>query len=111
MALIVEAFWEMLPANRSSFYLYSSWTFENIVSGLRGSEEWEFTDWDHDKLFSRFKDYVLDEEKKLKRMLRHIAYKIDQDNFLHTVTGGSRPEKVRCGRFTRLQNNNHNIAY
>ena len=93
----------MLPANRSSFVLYSSWTFESIVSGLRGSEKWEGTDWDHDKLFSRFKDYVLDEERKLKKMLRPLAYKIDEGNFLHTVTGGSRPEMVRCGRFIRLQ--------
>jgi len=92
--LIFEAFREVLPANRAAFCLYSRGTFESILSGLRGCDEWEATDWDHDKLFSRFKDYVLDEERKLKTILRQLAYNIDQDNTLLTLTGGNRPEKV-----------------
>jgi hypothetical protein len=95
------AFAEILPSNRSAFCLHSSWTIDSIVSGLREPGEWESTDWDHDKLFSRFKDYVLDEERKLKTMLRRLAYNIDQDNTLLTLTGGSRPEKVRCNLLTR----------
>ena len=109
--LIFEAFQEILPANRASFCLYSTWTVENIVSGLRGSDQWEATDWNHDKLFSRFKDYVLDEERRLKTILRRLAYNIDQDNTLLTLTGGSRPEKVGFNLFTRLQNSNDNAAY
>ena len=96
MFLIFEAFREILPANRAAFCLYTTWTIENIVSGLRGSNQWEGTDWSHDKLFSKFKDYVLDEERRLKTILRRLAYNIDQDNTLLTLTGGSRPEKVSC---------------
>ena len=94
MFLIFEAFREILPANRAAFFLYSCGVIENILSGLRGCDEWGETDWDHDKLFSKFKKYVLDEEKKLKIILRQLAYNIDQDNTLLTLTGGSRPEKV-----------------
>ena len=94
MFLIFEAFREILPANRAAFFLYSRGTIESIVSGLRGCDEWKATDWDHDKLFSKFKNYVLDEERKLKTILRRLAYNIDQDNTLLTLTGGSRPEKV-----------------
>ena len=101
---------EILPANRSAFRL-SSWSFEAIIAGMRGSDDWGATDWDHDKLFCRFKDYVLDEERKLKTILRRLAYNIDQDNTLLTLTGGSRPEKVRCDLFTQLQNSNDNEGY
>jgi hypothetical protein len=111
LVLIFVAFRDILPANRAAFNLYSAWTFESILSGLQGSGQWEGTDWDHDKLFSRFKDYVMDEERKLKTILRRLAYNIDQDNTLLTLTGGSRPEKVRCRLFTRLQTRNHNAEY
>ena len=77
---------------------------ENILCGLRGASTWEATDWNHNKLFSKFKDYVLDEERKLKTILRRLAYNIDQDNTLNTLMGNSRPEKVRCHLLTRLQN-------
>ena len=108
---IYVAFREILPANRSAFRLNSSWSFEPIIAGMRGSDDWDATDWDHDELFCRFKDYVLDEERKLKTTLRQLAYNIDQDNTLRTLTGGSRPEKVRCDLFIQLQNNNDNQAY
>jgi len=110
LVLISGAFQEILPANRAASCLYTCTTIERILSGLQGWEEWEGTDWDHDKLFSRFKDYVLTEEGKLKTMLRRLAYNIDQDNTLLTLTGGSRPEKVRCNLFTRLQNSSNNNA-
>ena len=95
LVLIFVAFREILPANRATFCLDSRGTIESILSGLRGCDQWEGTDWEHDKLFSKFKDYVLDEERKLKTVLRRLAYNIDQDNTLLTLTGGSRPEKVR----------------
>jgi len=103
---IFVGFRDILPANRAAFRLYSSWSIESILSGLRGADAWEATDWDHDRLFARFKDYVLDEERKLKTLLRRLAYNIDQDNTLHTLTGSDRPEEVRFGWFTRLQTNN-----
>jgi hypothetical protein len=85
---------EILPENRAAIKFYSRWWVETILSGLRGANEWE-VDWDHNVLFSKFKDYILDEEKRLKIILRRLSYNIDQDNTLHTLTGGSRPEKVR----------------
>jgi hypothetical protein len=109
LVLIFRALPEILPANRAAYSLYSAWTFESILSGLQGSDEWEGTDWDHDIVFSRFKDYVLDEERKFKTILRRLAYNIDQDNIL--FTGDSRPEKVRCSLFTRLKTSNPNAEY
>jgi len=100
--LILVAYREILPANRASFCLYSSWTFESILSGLRGSTQWDVTDWDHDKVFSRFKDYVVDEEGKLKTTLRRLAYNIDEDDTL-LIMGGGRPEKVSCCQSTQFQ--------
>ena len=108
---ICVAFQEMLPANRSAFCLYSSYSVESILAGMQESDDWIVTDWDHDKLFCKFKDYVLDEERKLKKILRHLAYNIDQDNTLLTLTGGSRPEKVRFDLFNRLQNSHDNEAH
>ena len=104
------AYPKILPANRASFRLFSSWTFESILSGLRGSNQWEVTDWDHDKVFSRFKDYVMDEERELKTTLRRLAYNIDEDDTL-LIMGGGRPEKVSCCQFTQIQNSSHNAAY
>jgi hypothetical protein len=101
LSLIFGAFQELLPANRA-FCLHSPRSIASIVTGLRGSAEWEGTDWDHDKLFSRFKDYVLDEESKLKTMLRRLAYRINDDALL-PLMGSSAPEQVRCNLFTRLQ--------
>lgn len=106
LVLISVAFRDILPANRAAFCLYSSWSIESILSGLRGAKDWESTDWDHDKLFMRFKDYVLGEERKLKTILRRLAYNIDQDNTLYTLTGDNSPEKVRRSSFTRLQTGN-----
>jgi len=101
LVLISAAFQDILPANRAAFRLYSSWSIESILSGLRGARDWEGTDWDHDILFMRFKDYVLDEERKLKTILRRLAYNIDQDNTLYTLTGNNSPEKVCWNSFTR----------
>ncbi len=78
---------------------------------MQESDDWSATDWDHDKLFCRFKDYVMDEEKKLKKILRQLAYNIDQDNTLLTLTGGSRPEKVRCDLFNRPNNSDDDEAH
>src|SRR5258707_1309332 len=102
LVLISVAFRDILPANRAAFCLYSRWSIKSILSGLRGAKDWEETDWDHDNLFMRFKDYVLDEERALKTILRQLAYHIDQDNTLHTLTGDNSPEKVHCSLFTRL---------
>ena len=96
--MAVVAYQYMLPANRAaSSYFFRWWilsSVDNPLSGLRGARQWDYIDWDGDGVFSKFKDYVLDEERKLKTMLRRVSYNIDEDNTLHTLTGGDRPEKV-----------------
>jgi len=106
LVLIFEGFRDILPENRAAFRLYSISSIESILSGLRGADDWEATDWDHDRLFARFENYVLDEERKLKAQLRWLGYYIDQDNTLHTMTGGDRPEKVRFDWFIGHQTSN-----
>ena len=96
--IAVTTYREMLPANRAaSSYFFRWWVLskvDNPLSGLRDASQWDYIDWDGDRVFSKFKGYVLDEERKLKTMLRRLSYNIDQDNTLHTLTGGDRPEKV-----------------
>jgi hypothetical protein len=74
---------------------------QNILSGLRIGDYTD-TDWDGDLLFAKFKEYVWDNERKIKTKLRMISYWIDGDNMLNTVTGGGRPETV--GKSARTAN-------
>jgi len=98
LSFAIGAYQDMLPANRAASSFFFRWwvysVIETPLSGLRGAREWDYIDWDGDAIFSKFKCYVLDEEKKLKTMLRRVSYNIDQDNTLRTLTGGDRPEKV-----------------
>jgi len=95
--LITQASKAALPANRK--YI-SQWMrsdpvdyVQDLLSGLR-IEDYADTDWDEDWLFLKFKQYVLDNERKMKTVLRKLSYWIDGDNMLNTVTGGGRPETV-----------------
>ena len=66
-----------------------------VLAGLRGASEWDsIRDWNEHPVFSKFKDYILAEEKRLKITLRRLSYDINQDNTLHILTRGGRPEKV-----------------
>ena len=89
----------ILPANRAVVFQHlQRWIFrpvDTVLGGLRSASEWEWIeDWNEHKVFSRFKDHILDEEKNLKTTLRRLSYDINQDNTLHMLTRGGRPEKV-----------------
>jgi hypothetical protein len=96
--LITQASKAALPANRKyiSHWMRSRpvYNVQDLLAGLRG-EEYTETDWSDDWLFLKFKQYVLDNEGKMKTILRRLSYWVDGDNMLNTVTGGGRPEKVR----------------
>lgn len=96
--LITHASKAALPANRR---YVSQWMrsgpvdyVQGLLAGLRLGDYAE-TDWEDDRLFLHFKQYVLDNERKMKTILRRLSYWIDGDNMLNTVTGGGRPETVR----------------
>ena len=91
---------DILPEGRTSIYRYLQWgifqSIEGVLAGLRGASEWDsIGDWNEHKVFSKFKGYILTEEKRLKTTLRRLSYDINQDNTLHTLTRGGRPERVR----------------
>jgi hypothetical protein len=94
--LITQAAKVALPANRKYIgqWIKRIDCAQDLLSGLRIGE-YANTDWDDDSLFAKFKDYLWDNERKMKTVLRRISYWIDGDNILNTVTGGGRPETVR----------------
>ena len=49
---------------------------------------------DDEELFTKFKQYVLSEEGKMKERLETVLYSIDATNTLYMVTGSGRLEKV-----------------
>ncbi len=104
----LAAYEDMLPANRVASSGFFQWwvlaTVDNTLSGLGGAREWDLVDWRGDTIFLKFKEYVLDEERKLKTKLRELSYNIDQDNILHTLTGGVRPEKVCLSQSSFIAN-------
>ena len=88
----------ILPANRAAVYGHLQplvfQPIDGVLAGLRDASEWDSVDWNEDKVFSKFKDYILAEEKRLKTTLRRLSYDITQDNTLYLFTRGGRPEKV-----------------
>ena len=99
LSRVVHACQAILPQDRTTIYTYLQvWIFqplETVLAGLRGASEWDsIEDWDEDPVFSKFKDYILAEERRLKTTLRRLSYDINQDNTLHILTRGGRPEKV-----------------
>jgi len=95
-----EASKAVLPANRVAVGQFmQGWSIRNtecLLSGLRDIDSWDDVDWAHNRLFLRFKEWVLQNERTMNEVLRKLVYYIDQDNTLNTVTGGGRPEKVRA---------------
>ncbi|RPD69593.1 hypothetical protein L226DRAFT_446030, partial [Lentinus tigrinus ALCF2SS1-7] len=95
---ITQATVEALPANRKIIGDFiSSWTvrwIEDFLSGLRDVEQWDSTDWESDVMFLKFKDYVVENERKLEHNLRGVKYYLDETNTLSIVAGSGRPEKV-----------------
>ncbi|KAI0779272.1 hypothetical protein C8Q74DRAFT_1367187 [Fomes fomentarius] len=86
-----------LPANRrilNEFIDSFEMQFvEDLLSGLRGFEQWDYTDWDSDVTFLKFKDYILDNETRMEKTLKRLKYYIDDTNTLTLVVGAGRPEK------------------
>ena len=96
---IVCACQAILPEGRTSIYKYLQWgifrLIDRVLAGLRGASQWDsIKDWNKHRVFSKFKDYILTEERRLKTTLRRLSYDINQDNTLHILTRGGRPEKV-----------------
>lgn len=97
----------ILPANRAAVNnILGPWTtgFQNFPSGLQDANEWESIDGDSDNLFSKFEDHILNEERKLKTVLRQLSYNIDQKSTLDIFTAGDRPEKVLLSTVPYHQN-------
>ena len=88
----------ILPANRAAVSQFlSQWTtaFEDVPSGLQDANERESVDGDGDNLFSKFEDYIRNEERRFKTVLRRLSYSIDYDSILYMFTAGNRPEEVQ----------------
>ena len=89
----------ILPQDRTAIYGYLQGIIflplGIVLAELRGASEWDsIRDWTEHPVFSKFKDYIFAEEKRLKTTLRRLSYDINQDNTLHILTRGGRPEKV-----------------
>jgi len=66
-----------------------------LLSGIQGRDSWRTADtWVNEDAYSKFQDFIVENEKSFKTILRKISYYIDEDTTLVTVTGGGRPEKV-----------------
>ena len=102
---VVRSCQAILPQDRTAIYTCLQWgifqPLDAVLAGLRGASEWDsIRDWNEHPIFSKFKDYILAEEKRLKITLRRLSYDINQDNTLHILTRGGRPEKVCFGPLT-----------
>ena len=51
-------------------------------------------DWNEHEVFSKFRGYIVVEERTLKTTLRQLSYGINHDNALYTLTRGVRLEEV-----------------
>ncbi|RPD68326.1 hypothetical protein L226DRAFT_527321 [Lentinus tigrinus ALCF2SS1-7] len=96
---IARATVEALPANRKIIADFvSSWDvhwIERFLAGLRDVKQWDSTDWESDVIFLKFKDYVVENERKLEHNLRGVNYYVDEANTLSIVAGNGRPEKEK----------------
>ncbi|KAJ7181386.1 hypothetical protein C8R43DRAFT_1170245 [Mycena crocata] len=98
LAALADASKKVLPANRLEVSRFMGgvgieWT-QSILAGLCNVEDFDWIDWDNDPTFLKFKGWLLDNEKRMKTVLRRLSYQIDQYNTLVTVTGQiGRPEQ------------------
>ncbi|KAL0568231.1 hypothetical protein V5O48_013758 [Marasmius crinis-equi] len=113
LSLITRSSRGVLPANWGvvSDFL-NSWSaryLQNHLSGLQRVKDWDSMDWDDNYVFLKFKDWVVDTERKMEEILEKLVYYIDQDNVLYTVTGGGRAEKYMMPVFYLLLKRCHSI--
>lgn len=76
-----------LPTNRrilNAFIESSEMHFvENLLSGFREFKQWDYTDWDSDVTFLKFKDHIIDDEPtRMEKNLEPLKYCIDDTNTL-----------------------------
>ena len=80
---------------------------DRLLAGVYSELAWpiRFMHGSNQELFDRFKDYVEEDEAKLKKKLESIRYYIDAEDTLDFVTGSARVERVslktQCALDTR----------
>ncbi|KAF9264173.1 hypothetical protein L218DRAFT_998910 [Marasmius fiardii PR-910] len=98
LSLIAQSSKKVLPANHRVVSEYiTAWplaALQHLLSGLKNVEYWDSMDWENNFIFLKFKCWVAETEHRMEEILGKLAYYIDQDNTLDTVTGGGRPEKA-----------------
>jgi hypothetical protein len=99
LSYISDASHVVLPVNGkvvgSFLTSYEVAFIQNVLAGLQGVEQWDGADWERNTYFLKFKDYIVDVETKMDKILRTLTYYIDAENALNLVTGGIRVERVR----------------
>lgn len=97
-SLLSNSSTDVLPANRKVVNQFmDSWSIqatEYLLAGCRDVDFWDDMDWAQNTIFLKFKPWVLENERRMNKILRRLVYYMDQDNTLNTVTGGGRPETV-----------------
>ncbi|KAI1787462.1 hypothetical protein LXA43DRAFT_1029206 [Ganoderma leucocontextum] len=76
---------------------------EDVLSGLRNVENWDDADWEDDHVFLKFKDYVMENERRMERSLRGVNYSLDCGEHVdHRRGGGQTGEGGICITFLPL---------
>jgi hypothetical protein len=87
-----------LPSNRRQINSFlESWPLrfvDDMLAGLHDAENWDDLDWDRHPLWIKFKDYVIEYERRMEQVLKTVSYNLDDENTLNLVTRGGRPEPV-----------------
>ena len=91
--------WNILPKNRIASTKYIRWCIfhpiDEVLAGLRGRKQWDaIRDWNDHEVFSKFRRYVVAEERRLKTTLRQVSYDLSHDDALDSLTQGVRAEEV-----------------
>ena len=96
MSRIATLISELHPTNRPiADYFVTDWTSTYVTDGFLAGVHKAVQNVDQDdELFGRFKEYVLEEEAKMKEKLQTVMYCIDATNTLDLVINSSRLETV-----------------
>jgi hypothetical protein len=98
----------VLPANRhivNGFISSRALDFvDDIMSGIQITDPYDGSDShrNHGFLVGKFKDYILEERKRIVDVLDRLNFCIDEENTLALVTGGGRLETVSIVCHTAL---------
>ncbi|KAF9064589.1 hypothetical protein BDP27DRAFT_153111 [Rhodocollybia butyracea] len=87
----------ILPTNRLIVSEYvNDWPFDfatDLLVGLHNVNSFDDVDWEYDTLFSRFKDYVVEDENRIDNILCTLNYTVDDEGTLLIIAGAARLEK------------------